>query len=434
MLTKTFCGGVRLAEEKELTVEKKIKEIPAPKELVVPLRQHIGSPNEALVKPGDTIKVGQLLGDSKAFVSAPVHSPVSGQVKNVQNFFHPVFGKSPAITIENDNSFESISAPSQTDPERLSKAELIAIIKNAGLVGMGGAAFPTHVKLSIPEGKKIDTLIINGSECEPYLTCDHRLMVEKTAEILKGISIVSKITGAKNTIIAIEANKLGAVFAMKKNITTPTKVVILKTKYPQGGEKQLIKAVLKREVPPGKLPLDVGALVQNVGTCFAIHDAVHNKLPLIERCVTFTGNCLKEPGNYKVKIGTRIKDIVEFCGGFTKKPIKIISGGPMMGVTQYTLDVPVVKGTTGVLFLSEKEAKIYDEMPCIKCAKCVDVCPVRLIPTDIMRMAKFSKWEYLKELHPSDCMECGACSYVCPSKIPLAQYVKLGKIKELNQR
>ncbi|MBL7157975.1 MAG: electron transport complex subunit RsxC [Candidatus Omnitrophica bacterium] len=434
MLSNTFRGGVCLAEEKELTVGKKTKEIPAPKELIVPLCQHIGSPNESIVKEGDAVRVGQVLGDAKAFVSAPVHSPISGTVKSVQNFFHPVFGKSPAVLIENDEKHEPLSTSVKNDPARLSKEEIITIVRNAGIVGMGGAAFPTHVKLKVPEGKIIDTLIINGAECEPYLTGDHRLMIEKTKEVIDGVNIVSRVLGAKKVIIAVESNKLSAVFAMKKVIKPPLKIEVLKTKYPQGGEKQLIKAILKKEVPPGKLPLDVGVLVQNVGTCFAIQNAVCDGKPLTERCVTFTGSCLKEPGNYIVKVGTRLRDVIDYCGGFLTPPAKIISGGPMMGVSQYTLDVPVVKGTTGVLFLSEKEAAICEEMPCIKCAKCVDSCPLRLLPTDIMRMVKYSKWEYLKELHPSDCVECGACSYVCPSKIPLTQYIKLGKIKELNKR
>jgi len=352
----------------------------------------------------------------------------------VQNFFHPVFGKSPAVFIENDEKHEPASTPVKNDPARLSKEEIIMIVRNAGIVGMGGAAFPTHVKLKVPEGKAIDTLIINGAECEPYLTGDHRLMIEKTKEVIDGVNIVSSVLGVKKTIIAVESNKLSAVFAMEKIIKPPLKITVLKTKYPQGGEKQLIKAILKKEVPPGKLPLDVGVLVQNVGTCFAIQNAVCEGKPLTERCATFTGSCLKEPGNYVVKIGTRLKDVIDYCGGFITPPAKIISGGPMMGVSQYTLDVPVVKGTTGVLFLSEKEAAIYEEMPCIKCAKCVDSCPLRLLPTDIMRMVKYSKWEYLKELHPSDCVECGACSYVCPSKIPLTQYIKLGKIKELDKK
>jgi len=434
MLPKTFSGGVRLAEEKELTVGKKTKIIPAPKELVVPLSQHIGSPNESLVKAGDTVRAGQALGESKAFVSAPVHSPVSGTVKSVDSFFHPVFGKSPAVTIENDYRFEETPLLAKNDPDRLSAEELIGVIRRAGIVGMGGAAFPTHVKLKIPQGKSIDTLIVNGAECEPYLTCDSRLMAEKTKEIVDGVNILLRILGIKNAVIAVESNKLSALFAFEKIITPPLRMAVLKTKYPQGGEKQLIKAILKREVPPGKLPLDVGALVQNVGTCFAVHNAVRGGMPLTERCVTFTGNCLKEPGNYIVKIGTRIRDIIDYCGGFNEEPAKIISGGPMMGVSQYTLLAPVVKGTTGILFLSAKEAETCEEMPCVKCAKCVDSCPLRLLPTDIMRMVKFSKWEHLKEFHPSDCIECGTCSYVCPSRIPLTQYIKLAKIKELSEK
>jgi len=342
---------------------------------------------------------------------------------------------------------------------------LINIIRNAGIVGLGGAAFPSHVKLNLPKGKSVDTLIVNGAECEPYLTCDHRLMIGKTDKIIKGIYLVAGCLGVKNIFLAVEKNKLSAVFAMEKAIreisrkssrpkeiprptgvphtairrtgrvgrNIPIRVVVLKTKYPQGGEKQLVNALLKREVPPGKLPLDVGAVVQNVGTCLAVYEAVYEGKPLIERCVTLTGTCLKEPGNFVVRLGTPLRDIVEFCGGFKEPPAKIIVGGPMMGIAQYTLDIPIIKGTTGVIFLSKKEVQLPEELPCVRCARCVDICPVNLLPTEIMRMVKYSRWHRMEELHPSDCIECGACAYACLSKIPLVQYIKLAKQKELKK-
>jgi len=442
MVTKTFQGGVALHEEKSLTVDKRIKTISPPGEIVLPLSQHIGSPNEAIVKMGDALKMGCLVGEAKAFISAPLHSPVSGKVKAIRNFVNPVYGNAPAVIIENDGRDEGTPFHRRENPGALSKDELIEIVKNAGLVGMGGAAFPTHVKLNIPKGKNVDTLIVNGAECEPYLTCDHRLMVERTGDILKGVALAARALGVKNVFMAIEENKMSAIFAMQKasrerskdSNALPVKVIILKTKYPQGGEKQLIKAVLKREVPPGKLPLDVGALVQNVGTCLAIYEAAYLGKPLIERCVTLTGGCLNDPGNFLVRLGTPLKYAVEKSGGFREEPAKIISGGPMMGIAQYTLDVPIVKGMTGVVFLSKKEAKAFDELACIRCAKCVDVCPVNMMPTEIMRMVKHSRWYYMEKLHPSDCVECGACAYSCPSRIPLVQYIKLAKAKEAEKK
>jgi len=441
MTIKTFPGGVHLKEFKELTVDKKIRSIPIPAVVTVPLSQHIGSPNETLVNINDLVKVGQKIGESKAFVSAAVHSPVSGKVKKIQDFFHPIHGKSPAITIENDGKYESISLVERKDPETLSKEELIGIVKEAGIVGMGGATFPTHVKLNIPKEKHIDTLIVNGAECEPYLTCDHRLMVEKAQEILQGTLLIAKILGVNDIYFAIEENKLSAIFGMEKLVAkvnkklpkTNIKVIVLKTKYPQGGEKQLIKSILKKEVPPTKLPLDIGIVVQNVGTCFAIYEAVYKGKPLIERCATFTGTPLKETANLLVRIGTPLKDVVNSLGGFKEEPAKIIAGGPMMGITQYTLETPFVKGMTGIVFLSKNETKVPEELPCIRCAKCIDICPVNLMPTDIMRMVKHSRWHYMDDLYPLDCIECGGCTYKCPSKIPLVQYIKLAKLKALEE-
>jgi len=438
MLTKTFRGGISLPEEKELTVDKKIRRIPAPKEIVLPLSQHMGAACQPLVKAGDEVKVGQRVGEAKAFISSHIHSPISGKVKAIRDFFNPVYGKTNAIIIENDEKYESVQFIEREDPYKLSKEELIGIIKEAGIVGLGGAAFPTHVKLNVPKEKKIDTLIINGSECEPYLTCDHRLMIEKKEEILKGIYLVAKMLGIKKTLLAIEDNKLSAIFNMekaarqfnKKFSDTPIEIVSLKTKYPQGGEKQLIKALLGREVPPKKLPIDVGCVVQNVGTCFAIYEAVYYGKPLIERCVTLTGSALKEPGNFIIRFGTLLKDAIEAIGGFIEPPQKIIAGGPMMGVTQHTQDMPIIKGVTGIIFLSRKDMELFEESACIRCAKCVDICPVDLLPTEIMRMVKYSRWHYMENLNSSDCMECGSCAYICPGRIPLVQYIKLAKQEE----
>jgi electron transport complex protein RnfC len=445
MFKTTFKGGISLPERKEYTVDKKIKRVSSPQEIILPLTQHAGSPNEPLVKPGDNVKMGQCVAESKSFISAPVHSPVSGRVRATGDFLNPIYGKTPAAVIENNQNYESVPLTKRENPERLPKDELVRIIKDAGIVGMGGGAFPTHVKLSSPKEKHIDTLIVNGAECEPYLTCDHRLMVEKADEILKGACLTAKILGVNNVFLAIEDNKLSAIFIMEKALREKSKKLpqmkdvsihpaVLKTKYPQGGEKQLIKAILGREVPPGKLPTDVGTLVQNVGTCFAVYEAIYEGKPLIERCVTFTGSPLKEPGNFLVRFGTPLKNVVEFCGGFTESPAKIIVGGPMMGIAQYSLDVPIIKGVTGIVFLSKKELEVFEESTCVRCAKCVDVCPVNLLPTEIMRMVKYSRWQYLNKFHPGDCIECGACAYACASKVPLVQYIKLAKLKETEKK
>lgn len=438
MPIKTFRGGVFLEEHKESTVLKKIKAIPAPPELILPVRQHLGSPSVPIVQAGDAVKLGQLVAEPGTFISSSLHSPVSGTIKSIKNFFNPVYGKSPAFVIENDKKDEPFLSGSRTDIENLSNEELIEIIKKAGIVGMGGAAFPTHVKLSVPKGKKIDSFIANGAECEPYLTSDYRLMVEKTEQILKGIKLAAKIVSASNIIIAIEENKLGAVLAMEKALknlrkdpSTQIKIVVLKTKYPQGGEKQLINATLKREVPPGKLPFDIGVVVQNVGTCFAIYEAICEGKPLIERCVTFTGDAIKESGNFLVRLGTPLNYIIDYLGGTVGEVAKIITGGPMMGIAQYSPEIPIMKGITGVLFLSKKRAGLFEESPCIRCAKCIDICPLNLMPTEVMRMVKYSKWHRLDEFCSTDCMECGACTYLCPSKIPLTQYMKLAKAKAM---
>ena len=434
MKSLTFKGGVHPSYFKDISIREPLREAPLPKVAVVPLSQHIGAPNEPLVQKGDVVEEGQTIGKSDSFVSAPVHSPVYGKVIDVKKAFNPTLGPALSVFIERDESKEERKYTEQ-DAESFSSEELIKKIKEAGVVGMGGAAFPTHVKLSVPENKKIDTLIINGAECEPYLTCDHVLMTRRTVEILRGIEILIKVIQPEETHIAIEDNKKAAIFAFQKAIKESThkylsdiKVVQLKTKYPQGGEKQLVSAITGREVPPEGLPLDIGCIVQNVGTAKAVYDAVHFNKPLIERIVTVSGDCINRPGNYHLRIGATIKDIVEQYGiELAKDPKKVIVGGPMMGFAQPHMDVPVLKSTSGILFLSEKAAKDLEEKTCIKCAKCVDVCPVNLLPTDIMKNVKREKWSEMDQLYVTDCMECGACSYICPARIPLVHYIKEGK-------
>ncbi|MDP8299629.1 MAG: electron transport complex subunit RsxC, partial [Candidatus Tantalella remota] len=410
-------------------------EAPLPKVAVVPLSQHIGAPNQPLVAKGDIVEEGQLLGKVDSFVSAPVHSPVCGTVTDIKKAFHPVFGPVMSVFIQRDET-KGRKTYAEQDVEAFSPEDIIEKVKNAGIVGMGGAAFPTYVKLSVKESKKeIDTLIINGAECEPYLTCDHIIMTRKTQEILKGIELLMQVIEPKNVYIAIEDNKKAALFSFQKAIRESThkpiskiRVVPLKTKYPQGGEKQLIKAISGREVPPGGLPLDIGFLVQNAATVYAIYEAVYFDRPLIERMVTISGDCLERAGNYLIRVGTTVKEIMESYGlEFACEPSKIIMGGAMMGVAQPQVDVPVLKGTSGILFLSEKASKVFEEGPCLRCAKCVDVCPVRLLPTEIMRNVKKQRWEEVDKLYISDCMECGSCMYECPARIPLVQYIKEGK-------
>ncbi|MFC1570206.1 electron transport complex subunit RsxC [Candidatus Omnitrophota bacterium] len=434
MKVLTFKGGIHPHYCKDISIREPLREAPLPRIAEVPLSQHIGAPNKPLVKKGDVVEEGQLIGESDSFVSSPIHAPISGKVLDIKKTFHPALGPTPAVFIERDEE-KPLKKYKEQDIETLSAQDMIQKVRSAGIVGMGGAAFPTHVKLSVPEGKKIETLIVNGAECEPYLTCDHVVMTRKTEEILKGIEILSRILEPENIIIAVEDNKKAAYFAFKKKIKDSSRkalskirVVLLKTKYPQGGEKQLIKAIARREVPPGKLPIDIGFLVQNVGTIYAIYEAVYFDKPLIERVVTISGDCMHRPGNYLIRVGATIKDIVESYGiELHTDPKKIIVGGPMMGFSEPTMDVPILKNTSGVLFLSDKVAETFEEAQCIKCGKCVDVCPVSLVPTDIMKHVKKEYWDNMEDLYLSDCMECGSCMYTCPARIPLVQYIKEGK-------
>ncbi|MDD4956939.1 MAG: electron transport complex subunit RsxC [Candidatus Omnitrophica bacterium] len=434
MKLATFPGGIHPEYNKDISIREPLRVGAVPHTLVVPLSQHIGAPNQAVVKKGDIVEEGQVIGKSDSFVSSPVHSPVYGKVSDIKKAFHPVLGQTMSIFIEHDKEKEpKVYAP--RDVMDMTAAEIIEKVHDAGLVGMGGAAFPTHVKLNVPQGKEIETLIINGAECEPYLTCDHALMTRCTEEILKGLKLLIKVINPKNVYIAIEINKKSAIFAFEKLIgktsdpeISKIRIVPLGTKYPQGGEKQLIKAISGKEVPPGKLPLDIGFLIQNVGTVYAVYEAVYMDKPLIERIVTITGDCLYRPGNYLIKVGVTLKEILDNYGlELHRKPEKIIFGGPMMGIAQPDLEAPVIKSTSGILLLSEQKARSFEEGQCIKCAKCADVCPVRLVPTEIMKNVKKGFMDKAEGLCVLDCMECGSCAYICPARIPLVQYLKEGK-------
>lgn len=433
-----FYGGVHPSPHKSLTSDGVIKRIFVPKRVVLPLSQHTGSPAEPVVKAGETVKAFSEVAKATGFVSSPVHASIGGKVIKISDSPTPTSDRALSIFIESQSDVDQdFKVRQHRDPNSLSGEELISIISDAGIVGLGGAAFPTHAKLSPPKNKSIDAVILNGAECEPYLTCDQRLMIENPKEILNGLEIILKILNAKNAYIAIEDNKQSAIYAMEKALkafsfqlsAVSIKIIILRTKYPQGAEKQIIKSILNRAVPAGGLPMDVGCIVQNVQTAYAIYEAVYFGKPLAERVITLTGSCLKEPVNMRVRIGTVLKDLVDFIGGFKKEPRKIIMGGPMMGLAQYTMDVPIVKGTSGVLFLSGEEALQAEESVCIRCGKCIEVCPMQLVPTTLMYRVKKEFFSDAKELGIAGCFECGACAYECPAKIPLLDYMKYGKAK-----
>jgi len=427
----TFKGGIHPKEEKVYTADKVIREMPIPTKVVIPLRQHTGAPCEPKVAKGDVVKTGEVVGSSPAYVCANVHASISGKVVDIAPMPHPVLGTCMAVVIESDNEDKWVDLESHRGWERLPKEKLREIIKEAGIVGMGGAGFPTHVKLSPPEDKFIDTVILNGAECEPFLTSDQRIMIERAKDITLGLKIIMKVLGAKKAFIAIEINKPSALSLMAKATKEEEniQVVPLKTKYPQGGEKQLIKTILNREVPSGGLPLDVGVVVQNVATALAIMEAVILGKPLIDRTVTVTGLAIKEPQNLRVRIGTSFQNVIDACGGFDKEPGKIIMGGPMMGLAQKSIDVPVIKGTSGILVLPKKETKISTPRDCIRCGKCIEVCPMRLMPNMLGILVERGRFNEAKEYHLLDCIECGSCSYVCPANRPLVHFIKFGKFK-----
>lgn len=429
---KTFkIGGVH-PEANKLSAAKPIEDAQLPKVAIIPLGQHIGAPATAIVQKGDTVKVGQLIGEATGFVSANIHSSVSGTVIKVEDAVDVAGFKKPAvhINVEGDEWLDTIDRTDTLVTEIKDDAKtIIGKIKDAGIVGMGGATFPAHVKLSIPDGKKADFLIINGVECEPYLTADHRLMLEKSQELIVGIKILMKAINVDKAYIGIEANKPDAISKLTELCKSEQgiKVVPLKLKYPQGGEKQLINAVSGREVPSGKLPIDAGAVVQNVGTAFAVYEAVQKNKPLIERIVTVTGKTVKTPSNFKARIGTPVIDLINAAGGDIENSGKIISGGPMMGKAMSNLDSTITKGTSGLLLMNEEDAVRPEAGPCIRCAKCVDACPMGLEPYLLMTYSQRQMWDEDEANHIMDCIECGCCLFSCPANRPILDYVRLGK-------
>ena len=422
---------VKLEEHKHLAGDKPIELLPLPSKAYIPLSQHIGKPCSPLVKVGDEVSTGQMIGSVEANVYAPVHASISGKVVAIEEWPHPVAGRFKAIVIEGDGDTRTPGHQDTRTPEeaeKLSVEQIREIVREAGIVGMGGASFPTHIKLTPP--KPVDTLIVNGAECEPYLTSDSRLMVEKAQEIVQGAALVARCVGAKKVIIAIEENKPEAIQAFEKGIRDKGYGIrILKSAYPQGGEKQLIKNILGKEVPRAKLPFDIGVIVQNVGSCNAIYEAVYLGKPLYERVVTVSGSCIVSPKNLLVRIGTPIRELIDFCGPLQEEVGKIIVGGPMMGIAQYTDQVPVIKSTTGVLLFGRTQARQQEEEFCIRCGACVRECPVSLMPCLINLSSEKELWQETQKLGAADCIECGVCNFVCPANRRLVQSIKRAKLE-----
>jgi electron transport complex protein RnfC len=433
-MLKTFkMGGVHPPENK-FSEDSSIEVFPLPGQIVVPVNQNLGAPSVPLIKKGDTVKAGQLIAKGEAFISSNVHSPVSGKVMKIDAMTDASGYRrmSVVINVEGDDWDESVDRGKEIHREiTLDKQQIIDKIHEMGIVGMGGATFPSHVKLMVPKGKVAEYLIINGVECEPYLTADHRLMLEHPEEVLVGTKILMKGLGVDKAIIGIENNKADAIRTMTDMAADFEGITVqpLKVKYPQGGEKQLIKAVLDREVPSGKLPIEVGCVVNNVGTAYAVYEAVQKNKPLIERVVTVTGKPVKRPSNFLVRLGTPVKLLIEKAEADLEMTGKIVSGGPMMGKALNSLEVPVVKGTSGILLFTRAESNRVQLKPCIRCGRCVQVCPMGLEPILLTQYASHERWEDAEHEKIMDCMECGSCHYECPSGRPLLDYIRVGKNK-----
>jgi len=431
---KTFkIGGVH-PEENKISAGVAIKNLALPKTAVIPLSQSLGAPSVPIVNKGDKVLTGQLIAQGTSFISSNIHAPVSGTVSKIDDMMDASGYRRKAIIIdvEGDDWVDTIDRSQEIKQEiTLSKEEIIACIKNAGIVGLGGATFPTHVKLMVPEGKKAEYLIINAVECEPYLTSDHRIMLEKGEEVMIGIKILMKALAVDRAYVGIENNKPDAIAHLSQLAEkySGIKVAALKVKYPQGGEKQLIKALINREVPSGKLPIEVGCVVQNVGTAYAVYEAVQKNKPLIERVVTVTGKAIANPSNFIVRIGTPVSALLEAAGGIPDETGKVINGGPMMGKAVNSTEIPVVKGMSGLVLMPEKEAKRMKVSNCIRCAKCVSACPMGLAPYLIAQTSEIGQEEMAESLRVLDCIECGSCSFTCPSGRPLLENIRMAKNK-----
>lgn len=431
-MLKTFrIGGIHPPENK-LSAGKEIETFPIPEQVAISLSQHIGAPAQPVVKKGDTVKVGTLIGKANGYISANIHASVSGTVAKIEEIYDSSGYKRPAVIIDvsgdewepSINRDESLQKTCDLSPEEIRKR-----IFDAGIVGLGGATFPTSVKLTVPKDARAEILIVNAVECEPYLTADHALMLERSEAILIGITIAMKAIGVTRSVIGIENNKKDAIDRMLRLSTGYPGIDIcpLQVKYPQGGEKQLIDAVLRKQVESGSLPITTGAVVMNVGSVFAVYEAVQKNKPLIERVVTVTGKSVRRPSNFRTRIGTPIRQLIEAAGGCPANTGKIVSGGPLMGKSLVSLDIPVSKGCSGILMLSEEETRRKPAGNCIRCAKCVFACPMGLTPNLLMSLTEFQEWDRAEQEHITDCMECGCCSYTCPANRPILDYVRTGK-------
>ncbi|HEY8392126.1 MAG TPA: electron transport complex subunit RsxC [Capillibacterium sp.] len=432
----TFKKGIHPPTYKELTAALPVEEMPLSSRVVLPLGQHIGAPAEPLVAVGDLVATGEKIAEAKGLVSVPLHASIAGKVVAIEPRPHVSGRMAPAIVIESDGTDRV--APGLTanrNLEELTPEELRVLMKEAGLAGMGGAAFPTHVKYNLPAGKKADYIILNGAECEPYLTCDHRLMIERAADVLLGLQAFMKAAGAPYGVIGVEANKPDAITALREAAAgLPVQILPLKVKYPQGEEKMMIYAATGRVVPAGGLPADVGVIVNNVATAAAFGYYLRKGLPLVSRIITVTGKGVKSPKNLRVRLGTLLEDVIAYCGGFTEAPGRIILGGPMTGPAVYRLDLPVMKGTSGVLVQTRDEVEKPRVLPCIRCGRCGAACPYNLLPNFLSDYAEHDKLPEAEQYGILDCRECGICSYVCPSRRPLLQNIKNGKQKILAAR
>ncbi|MDH4229508.1 MAG: electron transport complex subunit RsxC [Nitrospirota bacterium] len=433
---RSFFGGIHPAYRKELSATLPSEVLPLPEQVVLPLLQHIGMPAEAVVSVGDLVRTGQMIGRAAGRVSAPVHATLSGTVTAIATLPHPSGREVRSVVIRSDGLDQWLPLSGHDDPHQVPVDTVRQMVQEAGLAGLGGASFPTHVKLDPPVGKAVRTLIVNGVECEPYLTADHRLMLEEPRRVVDGARLVARVLGVERVLFGIEDNKPDAIQALAAAIQAvggargfgvPVSVGELPTKYPQGGEKQLITVLTGLEVPSGGLPIDVGVVVHNVGTCAAVFDAVRFGKPLVERIVTVTGEGLHRPGNARVRLGTPARVLVEHFGGTVGRVGKVVFGGPMMGAAQFSLEVPVIKGTSGILVIPHDAIDSGDIRPCIRCSACIEVCPIGLLPNMISVCTEVRAFAESERYHPFDCIECGCCSYVCPSYRPLVQMIRFAK-------